>query len=167
MPNLSNPLSSNNSNSIIPSPKTIQFLEKTFHDYIDKIKILNIVLDAETSALKLMDYEKITEILQEKNSILNALNIIELRWAELETEEKFSISTTFKNLFTKSTVFGELIAISKECKEKNELNGILISHLHNHSQQMIAILSGQNIESTNSYQPGVSSPSQPNYLARA
>jgi len=130
----------------------IESIENTLNIILSDLKELLTLLITEKELLAISDFDNITEIADQKKQIITNIEINDAKFKSiLKTKNITNIENSVHDIIIENIpdcaqLWVEIERLLKTCKDKNSINGIILSNNHRQIQESLAILQGQTNE---------------------
>ncbi len=124
-------------------------IENKLTDILSKLSELQILLCQEKDLLSSSEFEKVSAIADQKKKIITAIEVDDVEFKALLTVQNYTNSSQSileiiqKNNPSCTSLWLEIENLLRICKDKNSINGIILSNNHRQIKDSIAILQGQ------------------------
>jgi len=136
--------------------KQVNMKKDIIKNVLTKIKSelddLHMLLNKEKELLNNNDFENITAVAEQKKHIITNIEVDDVMFKELLKAEDFDNNglsvhdIITRNVLDSTHLWVEIEKLLKTCKDKNSINGIILSNNRRQIQERISILQGQSNE---------------------
>lgn len=126
--------------------------ENSLTRILSELNGLQILLDKEKELLAESDFDNITEVAEQKKQIITKIEVDNINFKNvLESNNYFNTDQSIHDIIADNvpsckSLWIEIESLLKICKDKNSINGIVLSNNRRQIQESIAILQGQTNE---------------------
>jgi len=130
----------------------IDLIQNTLSKILSELNGLNELLKTEKNLLSESDFDKISEIADQKKQIITNIEINDSKFkAMLNSKEFVSTGKPIHDIVAdcipaSMNLWVEIETLLKICKDKNSINGIILSNNRRYIRDSIAILQGRSNE---------------------
>ncbi|VAW94151.1 hypothetical protein MNBD_GAMMA22-2163 [hydrothermal vent metagenome] len=124
-------------------------IESKLNNIFSKLSALNVLLCQEKDLLSKSEFEAITDIANQKKQIITAIEIDDIEFKSIITAQNYSKSSLSVHEIIKEIIpscnklWLKIENLLRICKDKNSINGIILSNNQRQIKHSIAILQGK------------------------
>jgi len=129
-----------------------QLIENTLNKILSDLNDLFKLLMKEKNLLSASDFDQITYIAEQKKQIITNIEMQDTKFKSmLNTKQYINTGKSIHDIIADNVpecmnLWVEIETLLKSCKDKNSVNGIVLSNNRRHIRDSIAILQGQSSE---------------------